>query len=82
MRYDFQIIYGSWFSKKSKILNDELTAYSHIAGLKFVLHYITQVLNYHLSQDPEFSRHFLQEQVQEQPSLFETDAKFWGTNFE
>ena len=47
----FKIKYGSWFLKKSKILNDQLTTNSYIAGLKFFLHRILQVLNYHLTQN-------------------------------
>ena len=42
--------------KKSKILNVQLAANSHIAELKLFLHRILQVLNYYLSQDPEFSQ--------------------------
>ena len=58
-----KINYGSWFSKKSKILNDQLTTNSYIAGQKFFLHRILQVLNYHLSQEPEFSRQFWKKQL-------------------
>ena len=36
-----------------KIGNDQLTANSHIVRLKLFLHRIPQVLNYHLSQEPE-----------------------------
>ena len=45
------------FKKKSKILNDQLTTNPNIAGLEFFLHRILQV-SYHLSQEPEFFRHF------------------------
>ena len=50
--YDFQN--NIWFlisKKKIENFNDQLTAYSHIAGLKFVWHCISQVLNYHLGQE-------------------------------
>ena len=55
------------FKKKYKI--EVGTPIFHIAGLKFFLHRIFQVLNYHLSQDPEFFRH-LKNQLRGNHPLF------------
>ena len=49
--------FSNGFSKKSKIINDQLKTNSYIAGLKSIFTSYSTGQHYHSSQEPEFSRH-------------------------
>ena len=59
----------------------QLRANFLIAGLKFFLHRIQQVLNYQLSQEPEFSRYFLVKQLRSNQPTIRFQSHFGSASF-